>query len=133
MNICISSRQQKIGVFQSVILVSILLYMLYDNRQRTNEQSPINYETNNVQQISLSKNFKTKRLPDVIIVGVKKSGTVTLAKFLDYHPSIAAAGEISFFEKGTFFCKAKYLEVFDQHSLSVLHCIPFSSIVCVWF
>ena len=96
--------------------------MLYKNRNRlnlpaiTNEKSPIRDtlkdENNNVQKISRSKNVKKKRLPDVIIVGVKKSGTVTLAKFLDYHPSIAAAGEISFFEKGTFFNKAKYLDAF---------------------
>ena len=43
-----------------------------------------------------------ERLPDVIIVGVKKSGTITLTKFLDYHPYIAAAGEICFFEKGVY-------------------------------
>ena len=52
---------------------------------------------------SSNKDVKTQRLPDVIIVGVKKSGTITLTKFLDYHPYIAAAGEISFFEKGIYF------------------------------
>merc|ERR1739844_468604 len=46
---------------------------------------------------------KAQRLPDVIIVGVKKSGTITLAKFLDYHPSIAAVGEIQFFEHDEYY------------------------------
>ena len=134
MNICISSRQQKVVVFQSVIFIFIL-FMLYNNRIKlnlpamANEKSPISYqlkdENNNVQQISLSKNSKTKRLPDVIIVGVKKSGTVTLAKFLDYHPSIAAAGEISFFEKGTFFIFL-FIYVFG-----LLVFFFFISIVCV--
>ena len=40
----------------------------------------------------------TKRLPDAIIIGVKKCGTTTLGQFLNYHPNIAATGEISFFE-----------------------------------
>ena len=90
--------------------------MLYNIRIRLNlpDNSPINYqlkdENNNVPQISSSKNLKTKRLPDVIIVGVKKSGTVTLAKFLDYHPSIAAAGEIPFFAEGKLF----YSKVFGN-------------------
>ena len=52
------------------------------------------------QSFSSSRKVMSQRLPDVIIVGVKKSGTITLINFLNYHPSIAAAGEISFFERG---------------------------------
>ena len=57
-------------------------------------------ESDNVQSFSSSRKVMSQRLPDVIIVGVKKSGTITLINFLNYHPSIAAAGEISFFERG---------------------------------
>ena len=45
-----------------------------------------------------SKVKLTKRLPDAIIIGVKKCGTTTLGQFLNHHPSIAATGEISYFE-----------------------------------
>ena len=70
------------------------------------ENFQVNGDKSNIQRFSVSssRNVKTqKRLPDVIIVGVKKSGTVTLAQFLNYHPFIAAVGEVSFFEKGTFY------------------------------
>ena len=45
-----------------------------------------------------SKVKLTKRLPDAIIIGVKKCGTTTLGQFLNHHPSIAATGEVSYFE-----------------------------------
>ena len=48
---------------------------------------------------------RRKRLPGVIIIGVKKCGTTTLGQFLDHHPSIAATGEISFFENYKSFIK----------------------------
>ena len=46
-----------------------------------------------------------KRPPDVLILGVKKCGTITLGKFLDYHPNIAATGEVSFFEADKSYAK----------------------------
>ena len=46
-----------------------------------------------------------KRPPDVLILGVKKCGTITLGKFLDYHPNIAATGEVSFFETDKSYAK----------------------------
>ena len=46
-----------------------------------------------------------KRPPDVLILGVKKCGTITLGRFLDYHPSIAATGEVSFFETDRTYAK----------------------------
>ena len=56
-----------------------------------------------------------KKLPDAIVLGVKKCGTITLGEdfipqwlcysilviletFLNYHPNVAATGEIPFFE-----------------------------------
>ena len=50
---------------------------------------------------NVQENFNvklTKRLPDAIIIGVKKCGTTTLGQFLNHHPNIAATGEISYFE-----------------------------------
>ena len=115
MNVSLIDRQQRKVLFQVAFLVSFLfLIVLAYNVMNggfeavENEMSVMNDQfygkRRNVQQHSLRRNGKRqksqKRLPDVIIVGVKKSGTITLTKFLNYHPSIAAAGEISFFEKG---------------------------------
>ena len=105
-------RQQRKVVLYAAFLVAFLFLIVYNSRNRlkdlTNGMSTVNDdqhfgEQNNVQRLSSNKDMKTQRLPDVIIVGVKKSGTITLTKFLDYHPYIAAAGEISFFEKGIYF------------------------------
>ena len=113
MDVSLINRQQRKIVFQAAFLVSflfliVLAYNVMNDRFQavTNEMSALSAindqlyaERRNVH--SLQRNGKRKkRLPDVIIVGVKKSGTITLTKFLNYHPSIAAAGEISFFEKG---------------------------------
>ena len=51
----------------------------------TNGMSTVNNDQHNsgrsnVQRFSSNKDVKTQRLPDVIIVGVKKSGTTTLGK-----------------------------------------------------
>lgn len=46
------------------------------------------------------KNLSNRRLPDVLIIGVKKSGTRALLEFLRIHPNIRAAGsEIHFFDR----------------------------------
>jgi len=55
------------------------LYMSDFNKSISQEQLPI------------------QRLPDVIIMGVKKSGTMTLDRFLNHHPSIKAKGEVHYF------------------------------------
>merc|ERR1712032_681708 len=53
-------------------------------------------------KLNLSVN---KRLPDIIIVGVKKSGTMTLAKFINFHPSMKTTGEIHYFERDDYYQK----------------------------
>jgi Sulfotransferase domain len=46
------------------------------------------------------RNLSNRRLPDVLLIGVKKSGTRALLEFLRIHPSIRAAGsEIHFFDR----------------------------------
>ena len=108
MDISIFTRQQRKIVFEAGFLVSFLFLILlaYNNINRfrvlTNGISSENdHQSKNAWRFIASRNVqRQKRLPDVIIVGVKKSGTITLKKFLNYHPSVAAAGEISFFEKG---------------------------------
>jgi [heparan sulfate]-glucosamine 3-sulfotransferase 1 len=43
---------------------------------------------------------RTRRLPDVVIIGAKKGGTRALIEFLKIHPRVKAAGpEIHFFDK----------------------------------
>ena len=106
-------RQQRKVVLYAAFLVAFLFLIVHNNMKSrlkalTNGMSKVNNdqhdgERSNVQRFSSNKDVKTQRLPDVIIVGVKKSGTITLTKFLDYHPYIATAGEISFFEKGMYF------------------------------
>lgn len=67
----------------------------------------------------VSHGEQSKRIPDVLILGVKKCGTQTLGikiilsiklstlsfkgKFLSYHPNLAVTGEISFFENDTLY------------------------------
>ena len=120
MDINIINRQQRKVVFQAAFLASflfliVLAYNVMNDRfqvianEMITKNEQLYDEGRDVQKYSLRRNGKSerlKRLPDVIIVGVKKSGTITLSKFLNYHPSIAAAGEISFFEKGYFFYEA---------------------------
>ena len=104
-------RQQKKVVLVFAFLVSFLLLIVFTDKNMvpslTKEMSLKNdqlyVDNNNVQRFSSKRKGKIKKLPDVIIVGVKKSGTITLKDFLNYHPYIAAAGEISYFEKGKFF------------------------------
>lgn len=45
-----------------------------------------------------------RRLPQALVIGVKKCGTRALLEFLRIHPDIRAAGsEIHFFDK--YYCK----------------------------
>ena len=104
-------RQQKNVVLVFSFLVSFLFLIVFTDKKilpsLTKEMSLTNdqlYVDNNIaQRLSSKRKGKIQRLPDVIIVGVKKSGTITLKDFLNYHPYIAAAGEISYFENGKFF------------------------------
>ena len=119
----IFSRQHRKVVLYAAFLVAFLLLFLVAHsnmnsrlKALTNGMSTVNNDQHNsgrsnVQRISSNKDVKTQRLPDVIIVGVKKSGTITLTKFLDYHPYIAAAGEISFFEKGMYLFLIKFHKI----------------------
>ena len=53
---------------------------------------------------------KTQRLPDAMIVGVKKGGTMTLAAFLNHHPNIVTKGGSGineYFYKRALFSKGK--------------------------
>ena len=67
----------------------------------------------------------SKQLPQAIIIGVKKSGTRALLKFLSVHPAIAASPtEIHFFDSAKHFPLGldwyRYVLVrsFKSHSLS---------------
>jgi len=52
------------------------------------------------QQEMTSSVSRTRRLPDVIIIGVKKCGTRALLEFLRAHPDVRAPGpEVHFFDR----------------------------------
>lgn len=46
----------------------------------------------------VKKERPKRRLPDVLIMGVKKCGTITLDRFLSYHPSLKVVGEEHLFQ-----------------------------------
>ncbi|CAH1729237.1 unnamed protein product [Chironomus riparius] len=47
-----------------------------------------------------TQNLSVRRFPDVLIIGVKKSGTRALLEFIRLHPDVRAAGnEIHFFDR----------------------------------
>ena len=130
----IFSKKQRMVVLAFAFLVSLpflilcininmnILPALTKGTSLISEQ--LDGESNNVQRFIARKVKKqAQRLPDVIIVGVKKSGTITLKHFLNYHPLIAAAGEISYFENGNIFCLL-LLELKVCQYPSVGHSIP---------
>ena len=45
---------------------------------------------------------KERRLPDALVIGVKKSGTITLATFLAQHPQLVTTEEVKFFTDETY-------------------------------
>ena len=45
---------------------------------------------------------RKRRLPDALIIGVKKSGTITLAAFLAHHPQLVTTQEVKFFTDETY-------------------------------
>jgi len=52
------------------------------------------------QQEMTSSDARTRRLPDVIIIGVKKCGTRALLEFIRAHPHVRATGhEVHFFDR----------------------------------
>ena len=79
-------------------LLSICLAALVTVIVFVNSFGHLNSSTSSGNEQTNLKVKLTKRLPDAIIIGVKKCGTTTLGKFLNYHPSIVATGEVSFFE-----------------------------------
>ncbi|CAH1391491.1 unnamed protein product [Nezara viridula] len=83
------------------------------NKKAKNTASGYNGEThvrliplitwsNNTKYRFISKNSlkPIRRLPDALVIGVKKSGTRALLEFLRLHPDVRAAGsEVHFFDK----------------------------------
>ena len=94
----------KLLVASALILYILIpkLTVLFSNMQiemSKPDPEPLK-EENKTETISFCK-----RPPDILILGVKKCGTITLGKFLDYHPNIAATGEVSFFETDKSYAK----------------------------
>ena len=91
-----------------IVAAALILYIL---APKLKQFSNITIEMNkpDSQPIKEDNNTNTitfcKRSPDVLILGVKKCGTITLGKFLNYHPMISATGEVSFFETDKSYAK----------------------------
>ena len=74
----------------AVILVTVLLAFLGYNNSRPRD-SPL--------QLSLDTS-RSKRPPDVVIIGVKKGGTRALLEMLKLHPQVVSpVGEVHFYDK----------------------------------
>lgn len=71
-----------------------------NNHQRSGDWSGSNFTAPSDIRHVTSLEGKTRRLPDAIIIGVKKGGTRALLEFLKVHPDIRAPGpEIHFFDR----------------------------------
>ncbi|CAH2106167.1 unnamed protein product [Euphydryas editha] len=58
------------------------------------------FDGNDYMRLGKPNQVLTKRLPDALIIGVKKCGTRALLEFLRLHPDVRAAGsEVHFFDK----------------------------------
>lgn len=90
----VNTTPQSVSDDTQIILGSLVrIVSLVDDDGGKNE-SAFKYRLVNL------KNLSNKRLPDVLIIGVKKSGTRALLEFLRIHPNIRAAGsEIHFFDR----------------------------------
>ena len=100
-SVCFWSIEMTITVkFMFFFMISVILIILV--YYRTSRETPV-----------LSPPGLSRRAPDVLILGVKKCGTITLGgtsythsevipsdcadTFLRYHPNLAVRGEIKFF------------------------------------
>ena len=72
-----------------------------DDRLRTADRASNSTATSDVSPALVkSLQGRTRRLPDAIIIGVKKGGTRALLEFLKVHPDVRAPGpEIHFFDR----------------------------------
>ena len=98
----------------AVPVVYICIYLI--NYKIALPSNQMQVYKNDFYEIMNKKMSKIKRLPDAIIIGVKKCGTITLGvispppsnfffilnsfsdTFLNYHPNVVTKGEISYFE-----------------------------------
>jgi len=84
------------------------MWMSNDHRQQVEtrsgdfaiERQPANYSGPSDLGKVKSLEGRTRKLPDAIIIGVKKGGTRALLEFLKIHPDVRAPGpEIHFFDR----------------------------------
>lgn len=96
-----TTTQQSLSDDTQIILGSFVrIVSLVDDDAGKNESAFFKYRLVNPQNIS------NRRLPDVLLIGVKKAGTRALLEFLRIHPNIRAAGRIDVI--------SKYLKVYIQ-------------------
>ena len=62
-------------------------------------QNSLNLHDNQLQSIKVHTKYRTKKFPDVLIIGVRKGGTRALIDMLKSHPRIVAAvSEVHYFD-----------------------------------
>lgn len=91
----VNTTPQSLSDDTQIIFGSVVrIVSLVDDDEGKNESIRRKYRLVN------SQNLSNRRLPDVLLIGVKKSGTRALLEFLRIHPNIRAAGsEIHFFDR----------------------------------
>ena len=92
-----------------VLAIAMIMYIIVTKIGLSNmsllTRSPSQTTNKQDSEQSENKNLTVHRPPDVLILGVKKCGTETLARFLNYHPNIAGTGEVKFFENDKNYAK----------------------------
>ena len=90
------------------------------NHERTKGQMPVYKSMENIKP-----EVGTKKLPQAIIIGVKKGGTRALLEFLRIHPDVRAPGpETHFFDKN--YHKGLEWYRYVLHYLLITNCINFA-------
>lgn len=85
----LTSDQDETQMILGSVVRVVSLTDMNDIRNSTNKYRVVNEQSASV-----------KRLPDVLIIGVKKCGTRALLEFIRLHPDVRAAGnEIHFFDR----------------------------------
>uniref|UniRef100_A0A1B0CU05 Sulfotransferase domain-containing protein n=1 Tax=Lutzomyia longipalpis TaxID=7200 RepID=A0A1B0CU05_LUTLO len=102
-NIKVRSCNYKLILLGLIFTIFLTWFLLYYPTYLTVQTNYTRYEQGHQMQ---AKSGKIKRLPQAIIIGVKKGGTRALLQMLSLHPHIQNAGnEIHFFDRNENYLK----------------------------
>ena len=87
-------------VILCIFAVSAMYLSRNDNLWRWQPEARLTHASDTIAMHVLQHDIERRRLPDVIIAGVRKSGTHALKFFLGIHPHVkAASGEVHYFDR----------------------------------